>query len=200
MRFDEVLKEEIRKGMLVRNSYYLPEDVKSKCSEPEIVDKYNEMVFYLLNARGVDIKSFEWYVERAFDIWVEIEPEFPCFSEEEVREVVRINVGYVDFQKCAEIAIELTNYGPLGFGGISDIARRCESFKGLCDNSLSRVLSRVLKYLENAGLLIKTWGIGKGGRRSKSRYFRIYRRFGKERKYEELIKELKKLIEKYESS
>jgi hypothetical protein len=44
--------------------------------------------------------------------WTEIEHEFPLISEKDVRMLVRRNVGFVDFRKCAEIAMRIGRHPP----------------------------------------------------------------------------------------
>ncbi len=205
-RFADILREVMESGKLVRWNYRLPEELKKDCENPEIFDKYNQMVLLILYARGEKRDSFESIVDRAIELWGEIEDELPVLLEEDIVNLVRKHVGYVDYRKCAELALRLAEEKPVRYRTIKDIAKRCRSFrgdeesgiKGIDSSSMGRVLSRVLSYLERSGLLIKTWS----SRKTVSYYFRIYRTVEPEKpdcNKCNLVKELKSLLKLYSS-
>ncbi len=134
----------------------------------------------------------------AMELWREIEEEFPVFSPKDIENLVRRHVGYVDFRKCVELAAKLAEEKPVRYRIVRDLARNCESFKDLEKNSFGKVLSRVLGYLEQSGLLIKTWS----SRKAISYYFRIYRTVKPEKPdcgNCRLLRELEWLLNSYRS-
>jgi len=121
------------------------------------------MVKLLTGSRGREIEVFEENIKRVLKIWIEIENEFPLFSAEDVKMVIHNSIGFVNLDRCAEIAMRLGDERSLKFTVIADLAVRCKSFRNLRRDSLNKVLIRTLRYLTDAGLLINTWA-GKKGR------------------------------------
>ncbi len=202
-RFGDLLKEMMESGMLVRWNYILSKNMKDFCTDPEVFDRYNSMADLLVSSRGLEIGRFEDMLDRALELWTGLEQEFPLISEKEVEVLVRRNVGLVDFRMCAELAMKMGRHAPMKFSGVMDIARRCDSFRGVGEGSMNRVLSRVLGYLESSGLIIKTWASGGKGRTVRSMYFRLYRVFeGKKQECREcdFVRELRELLRKFEES
>ena len=157
----------------------------------------------LISSRGLEIRRFDAMLDRTLELWAEIEHELPLISEKDVEMLVRRNVGFVDFRKCAEIAMRIGRHPPVKFSDALDMARRCNSFREIKDSSMNRILSRMLTYLESSGLIIKTWASGSRGRTARSMYFRIYRVFEK-KKQEcrecDFVRELRELLRKFEES
>ena len=170
-----ILLEWMESGRLVKRNYTLPEDMKKICTEPRTFERYNRMAKLLIEARGRELREFDAMIDEAFELWIEIEPAFPVVLEKDVEMLVRRNIGFVDLRRCAEIAMRIGRLPPIKFSDALDMARRCDSFREIKDNSMNKILSRVLRYLKFSGLLIKTWASGSKGRKVRSMYFRIYR-------------------------
>lgn len=202
-RFADILRDYMERGELVRKNknkreYHLPEELRDECDDPDVFDKYNHMVLLVLNARGERLDSFESLVDKAIELWKDIEGELPVLTGDDIVNLVGRHVGYVDYRKCEEIALRLGEERPLRYRDIREIARRCESFR-IERGSMGRVLSRVLGYLERSGLLIKTWSSG----RRISFYFRIYRTLRPDRpdcSSCRLVREIERLLEHYHSA
>ena len=206
-RFADILREFMESGELVKKykdkrEYQLPTELREVCANPKVFDKYNYMVLVILHARGEKRDSFESLVDRAIELWREIEDELPVLSGEDIVNLVRKHVGHVDFRRCEELALRLAEEKPVRYRVIRDIAKRCESFKGdgrrVDEKSMGKVLSRVLGYMERSGLIIKTWS----SRRAVSFYFRIYRTVEPEKpdcRKCRFIEELERLLNSYRS-
>lgn len=104
-------------------------------------------------------------IDEAFELWIEIEPAFPVVLEKDVERLVRKSVGFVDSRKCAEIAMRIGRHLPIKFSDAFDMARRCDTFRKVKDNSMNR---SPVKGAEISGVLRtahKNLGIGIQGKK-----------------------------------
>ncbi len=169
-----LLREGMESGTLRENGCMLLN--VEECSDQDSVRKYNEMIRLLTAARMYEGRTHEEIVRRALKLWREIEPELPVLDGDDIRKIVRSNVGFVDFEKCISAAFEIGKYArPVRFTEVKESVRHCSSFEKLRERSLNRVLSRVLRYLEQSCMLVRTWEYRKSGNRVNVLYFRLYR-------------------------
>ena len=121
------------------------------------------------------------------------------FSAEDVKMVIHNSIGFVNLDRCAEIAMKLGDERSLKFTVIADLAVRCKSFRNLRRDSLNKVLTRTLRYLTDAGVPDKH--MGRKERKVKSMYFRLYRIHDSSSCIGcRILRELEKLLERLKPS
>ncbi|WP_456469639.1 hypothetical protein [Archaeoglobus sp.] len=147
--------------------------------------------------------TFPEYIRRLSELkrfWMEIEPELPLLMQEDIVRIIEVNVGkLLHIHRCIELAeIHAAYPRPIRYSVLEGEAMERSTFRNLKENSFKRILVRFLKYLDNAGLIVKTCYRTKKGTHVHAMYFRLYRMATEsdgmyERGYK-LLEELKKIV------
>ncbi|RLI82422.1 hypothetical protein DRP04_03990 [Archaeoglobales archaeon] len=201
MRLGDVLIDGMENGWLVRNGYMIPERIMKDMDEEsrDVASRYNEMISIIVSCRKFRNREYYWQkVLEATEIWLEIEHELPLLFPESVARILERNRFMVRYDRCIDAALAASRYRRyFTFTEILRDVRFGRSFSALGDSSVNKVLSRVLGYLEDSGLTVKTW------RNSRARvdvlYFRLFRMQTDEKnncRHCWVLHELKRVLEK----
>ena len=201
MRLSDVLIDGMENGWLVRNNYEIPQEILNAIDEnsKKVAEKYNKMVKIIQECRECVEKTCYWEkLLEALKLWQELEHELPQLFLEDIVRILERNRIIVRYNRCVSVAIAASRFRRyFTFTEILREIKFTKSFSGVREISINKILSRVLKYLESSGLLIKTWRISK--LKADVVYFRLFRiRSGetaKECKHCWLIRELRRILE-----
>lgn len=136
-----------------------------------------QIIKEIMRLRYISSKAeYRKHLENVKSLWMSYEPEFPIYTDEEIRKIVRERVGKVDFDRCVRVSKVLgKSERPLRFTEILEEIRNSPEFEKIGDNSLNKTLARTLNYLTNAGLVAKCCRVTLTGREVDTYYFRLFR-------------------------
>ncbi len=195
----KILKEHFRNGKIKVSDDIIE---KQRGIVREVLEKYNWMVDEIIYLSKIVIskEKYEEKLARVIEVWKEIESFLPVLSEDEIVEIVKINVGFVDFRKCADVAKALHSRNrPMRFTEIKEEVKLAESFR-LKDASINKSLSRALTYLAESCLVLKCGRRKPQGGLVDTYYFRLFRFEDEKRECREcwIYRRIKEIVEKIE--
>jgi len=160
----ETIKRELERGKI-----FIERKIIEKQQDEYAREKLKDFNGFILEIRELGEKPpksgqkdecmiYRHKLDKLICIWRDELVEFlPSFTKDELREFIGREVkGGESRERCFDVALILAERDdPLSFSEIAKKARWTKSFAGLCEKSLNKTLSRVLKSLKRMGLIVK---------------------------------------------
>jgi len=160
-------------------------------SAPDIETIVREIVTLKITSR----EEYFTRLKKIRKLWMEFEQNLPLYTEEEIRRVLRERIGKVNYERCLDVCRALARMErPARFTEIRESIRDSPEF-AVVETSMNKVLSRTLKYLVSAGLVVKCSRITRSGREAETYYFRLFRLLKGRRRECERCEVLQKILE-----
>ncbi len=172
----KIIKDYILNNHVIICNTEIPDDKSGNA-----VEKFAEMINLSENLMKLtpgesehDKEIYEKTLKRIKAIWYELKDYFPVFDEEELKEIISSRARVFKVERCIDVArILCIREKPMRFTEIKDEAMELESFRA-SSMSINKLLSRTLRYLSKANLVIKVGRKTIKGNVVDTYYFRLF--------------------------